>query len=173
MGENRVQLNFELTPGLNYQLGLGGTLGKLLRTRESVNYPYEIVSVLRIKGSNATDGFGLFYYYFFYDWEVVRYNCQELAQEYHIKQTVCTTTGIPKKKISGVTVFPNPTTGKVKISNIAGRFVTLVDILGHVLYADSAPFEQLDLDMSTWARGVYLLELTDEVGVEVIRIVKE
>ena len=173
MGENRVQLNFELTPGLNYQLGLGGTLGKLLRTRESVNYPYEIAGVLRIKGSNATDGFGLFYYYFFYDWEVVRYNCQELAQEYHIKQTECTTTGIPKTNISGVTVFPNPTTGKVKISNIAAHSVTLVDVLGHVLFSDSAPSEQLDIDMSTRARGVYLLEITDKVGSEVIRIVKE
>jgi Zn-dependent metalloprotease len=173
MGENRVQLNFELTPGINYQLGLGGTLGKLLITNAGVKYPYEIEGVIQIKGSNATGGFGLSSYYFFYDWEVVRYNCQELAQEYHIKQIVCTTTGMPKTNISGVTVFPNPTTGKVKISNIVAHSVTLVDVLGHVLYSDSAPSEQLDIDMSTWARGVYLLELTDEVGVEVIRIVKE
>ena len=173
MGENRVQLNFELMPGINYQLGLGGTLGKLLRTNAGVKYPYEIEGVLQIKGSNATGGFGLSYYYYFYDWEVVRYNCQELAQVYHIKQTACSTTDIPKTNISGVTVSPNPTTGKVKISNIAAHSVTLVDVLGHVLYADSAPFEQLDIDMSTWARGVYLFELTDEVGVEVIRIVKE
>jgi len=173
MGDNRVQLNFELIPGINYQLGLGGTLGKLLRTNAGVRYPYEIEGVLQIKGSNATGGFGLSYYYFFYDWEVVRYNCQELAQEYHIKQTICATTALQKTNISSVTVFPNPTTGKVKISDIAGYSIKLVDVLGHVLYANSAPSEQLDLDMSTWARGLYLLELTDEVGVEVIRIVKE
>ena len=173
MGENRVQLNFELTPGLNYQLGLGGTLGKLLRTNAGVKYPYEIAGVLQIKGSNAIGGYGLSYYYFFYDWEVVRYNCQELPLEYQVKQTTCATSGVQTTDLAGVTVFPNPTTGKVKISNIAARSVTLVDVLGHVLYADSASSDQLDIDMSTWARGVYLLELTDKVGAEVIRIVKE
>ena len=152
---------------------MGWTLGKLLITNAGVKYPYEIAGVLQIKGSNAIGGYGLSYYYFFYDWEVVRYNCQELAQEYHVKQTVCTTTGIPKTNISGVTIFPNPTTGKVKISNVLSRSIRLVDVLGHVLYVDSTPSEQLEIDMSTWARGVYLLEITDKVGVEVIRIVKE
>lgn len=172
-GENRVELNFELPQGKNYQLGLGGSLGDLLRSNGGVKYPYEIENVISIKGSNASSGFGLSYYYYFYDWEVVTYNCKEIAQQYQIKQKECTTTGIQNVSFSPTTIFPNPTTGYAKISNIGGRTLRVIDLRGIVMFENLIKSDNLEINLNTWSNGVYLIELSNEVGVEVLRLVKE
>lgn len=172
-GENRVELNFDLPQGNKMQLGLGGTMGNLLRTNAGVKYPYEIENVLSIKGSNATGGFGLSYYYFFYDWEVVTYNCNEMAQIYQIKQKDCSTTGLQSEILTSVSIFPNPTTGNVKISNIGGRSLKVVDLIGNVLFENNDKLEQLEVNLASWSTGVYLIELSSESGVEIVRLVKD
>lgn len=172
-GENRVQLDFELIPGVNYQLGLGGTLGKLLRTNAGVSYPYTIENVLSIKGSNAIGGYGLSYYYFFYDWEVVEYRCTELAQPYHVKQTICASLGVPSTSLSGVTIFPNPSTGLIQLSNLGGRSVQIIDVLGNLLIENNVGSETWEVNLSSWSSGVYLIQISNPLGVEVVRLVKE
>ena len=74
-GESRVDLNFQVTPGLNYQLGtnevsnnnvFGNSSPQLKRNDDGVNYPYVISSVMQITGCR----YGPDYYYYFYDWEL-------------------------------------------------------------------------------------------------------
>ncbi len=172
-GENRIELNFELPIGKNFQLGLGGTMGNLLRTNVGVNYPYEIENVLTIKGSNATNGFGLSYYYFFYDWEVVTYNCKEMTQVYHVKQKECSTTGIQYENLSDVSVYPNPTNENLKISNLRGVTFKIVDLLGNILLEGNKESDQMEVNTSNWSPGVYLIEFSKNQGGEVVRFVKE
>ncbi len=64
-GEQRINLNYEVLPGVNYELRMNGTVD-LYRNNAGVNYPYEKVDTLSIHTSSA----GGNYYYFFYDWEV-------------------------------------------------------------------------------------------------------
>ncbi len=172
-GENRVELNLELPQGNNFQLGLGGTMGNLLRTNAGVKYPYEIENVLSVKGSNASNGFGLSYYYFFYDWEVVTFNCKEITQEYKVIQSECTTSGIDLYSMNLPKIFPNPTTGNVKISNIGGRTLKILDLVGNVLFENNCQSEQLDVNLASWSTGVYIIELTSVAGIDVVRLIKE
>jgi hypothetical protein len=71
----RITLNFDLTPGIGYQLGTNtaqnvGLLGyespRLQRSNSQVNYPYVISDLVSLNNSDQ----GLSYYYYFYDWEV-------------------------------------------------------------------------------------------------------
>lgn len=71
-GANTVNLNFYLTPGANYQLGLAnGSTSGLYRSNNGVNYPYNLGGVVTIIGSSA----GNAYYYWFYNWKVTESDC--------------------------------------------------------------------------------------------------
>lgn len=71
-GANTLALNFQLTPGTNYQLGLApGSASNLYRSNTGVTYPYNVGGCVSITGSSAGGG----YYYWFYNWEVVEADC--------------------------------------------------------------------------------------------------
>ncbi len=172
MGVSRVELNFDVDPGVDYQLGLGGNIGNLGRSNAGMKYPYLVKDVISIKGSNAVNA-GLQFYYSFYDWEVVSKGCKDSRQEYQVKQKECSTTGIQNETLSHVTIFPNPTSGYVKISNVGGRNLKIVDLLGNVLFENRSKTENLEVNLNPFADGVYLIELSNESGVELYRLVKE
>lgn len=71
IGSNTVNLNFDLTPGTGYRLGLGGTTINLYRNSAGGAYPYNIGGLVSMTGSSAGGG----YYYFFYNWQVQKNNC--------------------------------------------------------------------------------------------------
>lgn len=71
-GANTVALNYNLTPGNNYQLGMNGSSATALyRTNTTSPYPYNIGGCVSITGSSAGAGF----YYWFYKWEVGQQEC--------------------------------------------------------------------------------------------------
>jgi len=73
-GQSRIDLNFSVVSGADYQLGVSASsTPNLYRNNSGVNYPYTIPNLLSIKESNA--GNPLNYYYFFYDWEVETPSC--------------------------------------------------------------------------------------------------
>ncbi len=72
IGANTVQLNFYMSPGVNYQLGLAnGSTSNLFRSNSGVSYPYNIAGLVNIKNSSA----GSAYYYWFYNWKVTEADC--------------------------------------------------------------------------------------------------
>jgi len=73
-GTNRINLNFQLSPGTDYQLGVAGTGVDLFRNSSGGAFPYTIPGLLSIIGTNAPLG----YYYFFYDWEVQAQPCRSV-----------------------------------------------------------------------------------------------
>ncbi len=71
-GESRVNLNWTVPTGSNYQLGtLAGSQPGLYRNNSGPSYPYSLPGGVTIETSSAGDG----YYYFFYDWEVEAGEC--------------------------------------------------------------------------------------------------
>ena len=65
-GEQRVDLDFEVLPGNNYELLM--TLGNgLAVTTNEINFPYEITDIARINRSTGTVAT---FYAYFYDWEI-------------------------------------------------------------------------------------------------------
>ncbi len=66
-GESRVTLNFNLDPGTGYQITRSGA-EYFYRNNGGVSYPYTLNNYLTINSSTAGSAF----YYFFYDWHVVK-----------------------------------------------------------------------------------------------------
>lgn len=68
-GGSRISLNFHLEPGVNYRIG--GAQMNLYRNNTGASYPYQIPGLISITGSSA----GAAFYYYFYDWEVIKDPC--------------------------------------------------------------------------------------------------
>jgi Zn-dependent metalloprotease len=79
IGISRIILDFDISPGVDYRLGVSGSAIGLGRSNTGVKYPYEIKDLISIKRSNA-DNQGYSFYYFFYDWEVKKKDC---LQDFH------------------------------------------------------------------------------------------
>lgn len=73
IGANTVNINFALTPGTGYRLGLSSTSAvNLYRNSAGAVYPYNIGGLVSITGSSAgTPG----YFYFYYNWQVQKAPC--------------------------------------------------------------------------------------------------
>lgn len=72
IGANTVNLNFALTPGTGYRLGLAtGSAINLYRNSAGGVYPYNIGGLVNVTGSSAGGG----YYYFYYNWQIQKNNC--------------------------------------------------------------------------------------------------
>lgn len=70
-GESRISLNFKIPKGNEYRLGTT-TGADLYRNSSNATYPYKIDNLIEITGSTASQSG---YYYFFYDWEVMKEPC--------------------------------------------------------------------------------------------------
>jgi len=173
-GIQRVELNFEMDPGIDYQLGLGGTLGALGRSNAGVKYPYEINDYISIKASNALNA-GLQFYYSFYDWEVVSIGCNDARQEYKVKieQNTCLQNGLMSEELNSIRISPNPTQRFIKLTNGFNGTLSVKDLLGKVLIDKITFDDNLELDLLAWEKGVYLFEVNTWNGVRVFRIIKE
>jgi len=66
-GEQRVILNFELSAGNNYQLGVQSAGSGLYRNNSGATYPYQLGALATI---TATTSSNQNYYYFYYDIEI-------------------------------------------------------------------------------------------------------
>jgi Zn-dependent metalloprotease len=65
-GQSRIQLNYNIPVGTNYQLGLNQNSNvDLYRNNANVAYPYTLNAMVSITGSSFNGR-----YYWFYDWEV-------------------------------------------------------------------------------------------------------
>ena len=94
VGANTVILNFPLTPGSNYQLGLtNGSTCDLYRSTASNAFPYNIGNCVNITSSSSGSGF----YYWFYNWSVTKDDClSSLAPVYvNVNASVPSTISVP------------------------------------------------------------------------------
>ena len=80
--------------------------------------------------------------------------------------------GVEDKDLTSASIFPNPTNGVVNIEldATADATVTVVDVLGQVIYASNESFvagERKMIDLSKNAKGMYILSVEGE-GVNTI-----
>jgi hypothetical protein len=69
-----------------------------------------------------------------------------------------------------IAVYPNPTTGNVNIVAIGMNHITVLNVLGQVVYDANADGNFTTLDMSQYQAGVYMVRVSTESGESVKRI---
>jgi hypothetical protein len=71
-------------------------------------------------------------------------------------------------------VSPNPTHGKVTIeANVADGEITVFDMLGKQMAVASLREGHAELDLSSFAKGIYMARISSEAGTSTIKLVKE
>lgn len=91
--------------------------------------------------------------------------------------TVDACTGINKftASNSGVNVFPNPTGGMITVEthNTSVKTVELVDLSGRVLVSTTSSLENVQVNMNSFANGVYYVKIQSGSTTDVVKVVKE
>jgi len=82
--------------------------------------------------------------------------------------------GVGESASLTVSVSPNPTSGKVMMeTNASEGQVVVFDMLGKQMLTASVINGRAELDLSTFAKGVYVAHISSEAGTSTIKLVKE
>lgn len=165
-GQNIINLSFKLNVGTNYQLGLAlGSTINLFRSNSGLNYPYTIPGFISIKGSNASNSTG--FYYYFYDWVVKEEDCISPREMVSIKvDSSCSITNVAKieDESEQISIYPNPSSGTFNISSM--KDLNLLDLKLFDLKGKSIDFNYTRSNKSLYliegnslAEGMYLLQI--------------
>ena len=78
--------------------------------------------------------------------------------------------GIAEVDLEGLTLFPNPTQGRVSVTVEGGSVlrIEVTDIVGRVLQTSTAPW----VDLGAYGEGSYLLRITTTAGTAVKKVVR-
>ncbi len=171
-GEHRVELDFQVPEGQDYQLGVGGQGAELYRNDSGPNYPYSIQDIVRIKQSSASDPYD--YYYFFYDWEIRGPDCSGDRTKVKAIVKECQSLEDHGSDLS-LDLSPNPSKGRFLLK---GSYVeeqeldlTITDGYGRVIRRmQDVSQDRVRLDLSDKAAGIYFLRLRSKNGSRVERL---
>ena len=110
-GHQTVNLNFNVTPGTNYQLGLSASTANIsmYRNNAGVTYPYNLNGIASITGSSAATN-PANYYYFFYNWVVKTADCESPRSSVTVNVSPTLTGSVTSTICNGGSVIVNGTT---------------------------------------------------------------
>ena len=167
----RVNLNFVIQPGKNYQLGLSpSSQVDLFRNDGGTSYPYDLPGKLSIKESSAsTNPTG--FYYFFYNWRVKSADCISLRSEVKVKvDTTCTVVGLDDVQLAEdqLKIYPNPVKESLNLEFLSQAKIDrlqLFNISGKMVYERQGTLNRdgiHTIDVSNLSSGVYFLTVRNQ-----------
>ncbi len=175
-GISEVPLNFTMEPG-SYEIEInaassiatfGSANPELAIVTGELNYPYQISNLATISRSL----FGREFFQYFFDWrmEPIVETCRSGITPFELNFNV---SSISEPLDFELEIYPNPASELLNISsekNITS--LNLVDITGRTLLRRDLHSQNIDLDVSNFESGTYLLELRGEDFHTVRQIVK-
>ena len=77
-------------------------------------------------------------------------------------------TGVNSRKAYEISLFPNPTSDRVRITGIDARFtaVTVVDLAGRLVHTNNSLNFMETIDVSNWEKGFYIILFETDSGTE-------
>lgn len=170
-GTHRITLDFDISVGVDYQLGVAvGSSPGLFRNNSGAQYPYNN-GIVNITSSSAGSA-PLDYYYFFYDWEV-----QEVCKFSRVPVTAifdpnCVSTSLVENTQSvAISLVPNPTKDELTINlNLSSSSQSAIDIVnlnGQVVKSVSSSIlpsgpSQFILNVEDLRKGIYFVNFRSE-----------
>jgi hypothetical protein len=91
------------------------------------------------------------------------------------KPYVASTVGIEKTELTKITIYPNPTNGKMIIENISSPNVQIFvrDLLGNTLINKQESNQvKTEIDLTEHQNGIYFVEIISETNREIIKVIK-
>lgn len=85
--------------------------------------------------------------------------------------TSFTALGVADSNINKVNLYPNPTTGIVQINTAETVKVTIVDMLGKVVYQNASVDAQTQINLSSFQKGIYMAKIVGENTTQTEKII--
>ena len=79
--------------------------------------------------------------------------------------------GVSDSNIATVKLYPNPTTGIIQISTNETVKVTVVDMLGKVVYQNASVDAQTQINLSSFQKGIYMAKIVGENTIQTEKII--
>jgi hypothetical protein len=92
---------------------------------------------------------------------------------------VDTYVGIADLSASGISIYPNPTSGKFTIDNgqLTIKNIEITDITGKTIQSFSnfqiSEFSNLEIDLSGFESGIYLIKISTDTNIYTQKIIKK
>jgi hypothetical protein len=182
VGEQILNLNFELTPGVDYSLGTNGATNQAslgfasprLKRNFAGNggtpyaYPFNAGDLLSITSSSA----GYLYFFYFYNWEVESELVECNSDLVPLNVTVDEPSLVSSQIQNNLSIYPNPASetvmiqdgnpGVLSVMDASGRLVKQLQIQGNTQVSVA------DLDA-----GVYLLQHASKAETKMVKLIVE
>ena len=71
---------------------------------------------------------------------------------------------------ANVAIYPNPTSGNVKVEAQGMRHITVVSVLGQTVYDADVTADEIELNMAQFNAGVYVVRIVTESGISTQRV---
>ena len=172
-GNSTVILDFNLPAGTNLQLGteLGSAPNMYRNNTGSPDYPFTLPEGVEIISSSA----GLDFYYFFYNWEILTYEC--LSDRVPVTATIVDCLTIEEEIGQSINLYPNPTGGEITVTtgDLHSGTIQIKDIVGKTIAMISFNSNNFVVDLNQYqANGTYFVTFVDDSGtvISTKRIVK-
>ena len=92
-----------------------------------------------------------------------------LAEDNHANNyVIVAVTGVEENE--GIALYPNPTSGNVKIEAVGMNHITVVSALGQVVYDVEVSCDEYELNMAQFNAGIYMVRISSESGVSTQRV---
>ncbi|MCB0401967.1 MAG: M4 family metallopeptidase [Flavobacteriales bacterium] len=177
-GQQTVNLNFLVSPGVDYQLGVSTTSAiDLYRNNAGTNYPYTLPGIASItKSSAGTNPTG--FYYFFYNWLVKEQDC--MSPRAAVTATVNICTGLDE--VNGTPVFnAYYNTGnniELSMNNFEkGSYqVTVHNAIGQLVMEEqiqvNSASQREELNMNNQSNGMYVVNVFNDKSYYTVKLIK-
>ncbi|MCX7729447.1 MAG: T9SS type A sorting domain-containing protein, partial [Bacteroidia bacterium] len=88
--------------------------------------------------------------------------------------TTCINTGIALLSNNSLLIYPNPAKDQVQIISVHHFNLEIYDALGALVYSDMEYKRKMNIDISKWPDGVYLIKIKNADGTtQVSKIIKQ
>ena len=154
-----VSVDFVIPPGVNYRLGVGAWTGVTNMYRDSSNlgFPYTSPGIVSILGGSLSTP----YYYFFYNWKILK-SCESVrTQVTATVDSACLATQETDLQAE-LKVYPNPFNDYIYINDVEKvKSLRVSDVSGKILKTIVNPTSEIRLNDLTSGMYLILLDMKD------------
>jgi len=97
-------------------------------------------------------------------------SCEAISETFQVTIDDCT--GVGEGNISSVEVYPNPASDKLNISGLDNAGIRVYNLLGMEVISISKASGHIEINISSWNRGIYLVKVDHSKGLTVFQVVK-
>ena len=166
-GLNTLFLDFEVPVMNDLELGMSSGNSDLYRNSTGSAYPYSIGNIASITGHNSPNS--ATYHYFFYNLQLQENCLSDFAEVTAVFMVPSAVDNVIKKQFS---IFPNPANSLISITADAViEKLTITDVKGSLVFNKSIQARKANIDVSSFAKGVYLVQILSKNSTSIQQLI--